>query len=175
MCVSGGELPASRLQLAAGMAPTDLSHISGLCDEGRYLDGYEASRSRGPLKSWRGAGSGRWPRRLASLLGAPRLAASLRYLAWRADRAFLSPVGAGHYAGQSPQSYAAWKFLDACGEPADRGSGSVERLAGDAGRSSEHISGFRLAQEWHARAWIDARAGVAVGPPVRQPRGRRSL
>ena len=150
MCVLRPQLLVVKV---ANMATADLSRIARLCDEGRYLTAYEASRALGPLKTWRGQPALLLAGRLASVLGALRLAASLRYLAWRADRR--SPQAQLAHAttlANHRSPFDAWKFLRRCGELATHDiTLHSDWLVMQADLASM-FRDFDAAQEWHEKA-----------------------
>lgn len=63
--------------------PVDLSQVTRLYDEGRYLAAYRQADALGPLTKWTGAAGRLIAGRMANNLGAPRLGDILHWLAFR--------------------------------------------------------------------------------------------
>jgi tetratricopeptide (TPR) repeat protein len=154
-----------------GISPAELGRIRDLYDRGLFLQAHAESIRFGPLRGWRGP-AGLLAGRLASHLGAPRLASALIMRAWRAQRT--DPDAAYYHAytiRRRRGPWHAWRFVQA--QPdletdgATRGHwyGLTAALAAD-------FRDFESADEWLRRAdeaspgdhWLALeRADVLIG------------
>lgn len=108
------DLPMSSVLERDVISPpaSTLTQLSGLIENGLYLQAYELTKPYGPLKTWTGTEARILAGRLAAHLGASKLQSALHILVWRQNRTH--PEALYYYAGlrlQRHGPFSTWRFL----------------------------------------------------------------
>src|SRR5215470_1045810 len=122
---------------------TRISALRDLVDRGLYLQAFRLTTGLGPLRAWSGADSLVLAGRLATALGAPRLARWLQLRAYRTQRSNLSAVyycATGMLNRQGP--VVTWRFLRRTAQPSSGACGPRADLLALRGRVAAAFRDF---------------------------------